>query len=353
MAHELTIRKNGMAEMAYTGDTPWHGLGQELPEGATVAEFTTAAGMDWKINRSKIRFATTKDAAAQTIMEGKHVLWRSDTKAPLSIVSSSYHIVQPRQVMEYFELLADKAGFKLSTAGTLFGGKRFWAMADAGEGVVLDPTDKMRSRLLMATSCDGTMATILKFIRERVVCHNTFSRGLAEKGKEVRVIHSSQFDEKKVNAELGIQMREEFEQTLAVLRQLAETPMSDEDMALATVQLIAGEAVKSMSLEELIDAANAKLVKRVGGLAITGDGLIGADLDGGKGTAWGWLNAVTQVVDHEGSSTIADNRLNSAWFGAGDRLKSRAEVIANTFLPGGEAYRDGMKGACVMDKILA
>ena len=30
MAHQITIRENGYAEMAFVGDTPWHGLGQQL-----------------------------------------------------------------------------------------------------------------------------------------------------------------------------------------------------------------------------------------------------------------------------------------------------------------------------------
>lgn len=47
MAHELTVRKNGVAEMAYIGEKPWHGLGQELPEDATIEQMRKAAGMEW------------------------------------------------------------------------------------------------------------------------------------------------------------------------------------------------------------------------------------------------------------------------------------------------------------------
>ncbi len=36
MAHELTIRTDGFAEIAFVGETPWHGLGQEINPDATI-----------------------------------------------------------------------------------------------------------------------------------------------------------------------------------------------------------------------------------------------------------------------------------------------------------------------------
>ena len=32
MAHQLTTRANGYTEMAFTGEVPWHGLGQSLDQ---------------------------------------------------------------------------------------------------------------------------------------------------------------------------------------------------------------------------------------------------------------------------------------------------------------------------------
>ena len=101
MAHELTIRKSGTAEMAYAGDTPWHGLGQQLAEGAPIETWLTAAGMDWRIQRSKVRYSTARDdAEGSQVWDDQHVLFRSDTKAPLGIVSDGYKAVQPREVVE-------------------------------------------------------------------------------------------------------------------------------------------------------------------------------------------------------------------------------------------------------------
>ena len=51
-------------------------------------------------------------------------------------------------------------------------------------------------------------------------------------------------------------------------------------------------------------------------------------MEGGAATVWGWLNAATQYVDHAARARSRDNRLNSAWFGAGDALKMKAAEVA-------------------------
>ena len=53
----------------------------------------------------------------------------------------------------------------------------------------------------------------------------------------------------------------------------------------------------------------------------------GAGVDGVKGTAWGFLNAVTEYADHHARATSDDNRKASAWFGPGDALKAKAAEL--------------------------
>ena len=46
MAHEIDMT-TGRAGMAYMGDTPWHGLGQKLTDGASLETWQQEAGLDW------------------------------------------------------------------------------------------------------------------------------------------------------------------------------------------------------------------------------------------------------------------------------------------------------------------
>ena len=55
-------------------------------------------------------------------------------------------------------------------------------------------------------------------------------------------------------------------------------------------------------------------------------GAPGQDFTSAKGTLWGAVNAVTYYVDHVRASAV--DRLDSAWFGAGNALKDRAWAAA-------------------------
>jgi len=135
MSHELTIRSNGKAEMAYlnTNEAPWHGLGNPLERGLSIEQWTIAAGMDFRIQRSKVRYFTDRIGVNQLEWPEKHVLFRGDTHEPLGVVSAKYKVVQPREVLEFFRDLCESNHFELSTAGTLFGGAKYWALAKVGD----------------------------------------------------------------------------------------------------------------------------------------------------------------------------------------------------------------------------
>jgi phage/plasmid-like protein (TIGR03299 family) len=334
MAHELTMRRNGKAEMAYTGAVPWHGLGQHLAAGATLDTWREAAGMGWDILRAMVRYpanpADAANPATWRAMEDRHVLLRSDTGAALGIVSDQYQEVQPGQVLEFFRDLTEGAGFTMETAGTLFGGRRFWALARVTEDAAIqDGADKVGGFLLLATSADGSMATEARFTTVRVVCNNTL--GMARgKAAEVKVSHRTAFCPDAAKRTLGVKgddVRDRFAAQMEDFRRLARSRKSQADMVRMTLEAF-GHDPDVMSRQELAEAAKAPAAAAIGALATSGRGLLGADMAGGSGTAWGWLNAVTQYVDHAARARSQDNRLDSAWFGRGDALKMKAQEVA-------------------------
>ncbi|MGH8643220.1 MAG: DUF932 domain-containing protein [Gammaproteobacteria bacterium] len=312
MSHEIN-------SMAYTGAKPWHGLGFQLPANASVDVWVHSAGMQWKICEAPLEFlADTGPSAPYVTYEGTKVLYRSDTLAPLSVVSSGYHLVQPSQVLEFFRDLVQTQGYELETAGCLKGGRRFWALARMQEVIELPGRDSVEGYLLLATSCDGTLATSVIPTSIRVVCANTLHATLHGAEGGVRIAHSRVFDADQVKARLNVargQWRDyvQLMELMARKKVTATEAVRFFELALGGVEANQGEPVMFKRKRAL--AAVQKLYAGAGK---------GAQLEAANGTAWGLVNAVTEFVDYGRKTRSEDGRLSSAWFGAGARIKQQA-----------------------------
>lgn len=315
MADAVTVT-GGKAEMAYIhGNVPWHGLGNPLRLGAPIEEWRDSAGMNWLAKRTRVRYGEGK--FARTI-DDKHVLFRDDNKNPLGIVSAKYKIVQPPEVLEFFRDLTEESGFQLHTAGTLFGGQRFWALAKIGEDVTIRGADLIGQYLLLSTSVDGTLATTATPTSVCVVCNNTLSQALqGNHAQRVVINHRSVFDHAKVKADLGIATGG-FKEFLTLTRKLANRPVKTATAEDFVAHLLADTKMVLPSA----DPVKSQQFKKI--MALFGGQGMGSDLGTREGTMWGVVNAVTEYVDHHVKATSPDNKMASAWYGRGDNLKTTA-----------------------------
>jgi len=341
MAHELTIRASGRAEMAFVGETPWHGLGQNVTKGASIGVWQKEAGMDWTAEESRVSFHPVvkgTKATGSLVVGGYKAIYRSDTRDPLSIVGQGYQVVQPKDVLEFFRDLTEVGGWHIHTAGTLRGGRKLWAMASHHEQDDVGKGDRIHNNLLLATSLDGSMKTTAMLTAVRVVCANTLAIALHAPGSEneraVKVSHRSVFDPSGIKRALGV-AADSFEVFMQQARELADTPMAldqaREIIASVFVSQSQSRAVDTSWMGDLAsfkagdpDQEEPKDSRSVGRILdlFQGEGM-GSQLATSRNTAWGLLNAVTQFVDHEMGRTD-DTRLDGAWFGRGQQFKQQA-----------------------------
>ncbi len=298
--------------MAYVNATPWHGLGNQLSPKQPIEVWAQQAGMDWEINSSSVHYLEQEQLRQFTDAK---VLYRSDTGEALSVVSQRYKEVQPREVLEFYRDLVDIGGFELETAGVLKGGRKLWALARTGQETMLRGGDCVKAYLLLATACDGTLATTAQFTSVRVVCNNTLQMATGDSGGAIKVPHSTKFDADSVKQQLGLGVGV-WHRFMGDMRRLADRAVHPFEARRYLVELMGDVDLPFHS------QPNSKALKRVFEL-YAGLGM-GATLASADDTAWGLVNAVTQFVDHEKRARSTDNRLDSAWFGAGAALKQRA-----------------------------
>lgn len=303
--------------MAYKGEKPWHGLGSEMQPGQSIDAWRINSGLNFEVREASVQYQSFTDTRgyAPSTFDDQKVLYRSDTGAPLSVVSKRYHVVQPKDVIEFYRDLTEVSGFELETAGVLKGGRKIWALARTGQSTALRGNDVMNGYLLLATACDGTLATTAQFTSVRVVCNNTLTVALDGRPSAVKVPHSTTFDPVAVKRQLGVCVSawDEFMYRMKVLS----------DRRVGYVE--AERFFQHLSTPHDVPTkgpGQERAVKRLVEL-YSGAGK-GSTLSSSYNTAFGLLNAVTEYVDHERRSRNPDNRLDSAWFGVGAALKKKA-----------------------------
>lgn len=307
--------------MAYVGATPWHGLGNRLAPKQSLDVWAKAAGMDWRIEEAEVRFVAAGNHSLGSIhaFPDQKVLYRSDTKAPLSVVSARYQVVQPADILDFYKDLTEVGGFELETAGVLKEGRKLWALAHTGQSGTLKGRDEINGYLLLATACDGTLSTTAQFTSVRVVCNNTLAIALDNNVGAVKVPHRSQFDAQAVKRQLGIAVSS-WDAFMVRTKALAERKVTDATAEAFFRRVLTYSTTNATDRDAI--AVNERAVRAVGQL-YAGRGQ-GATLTSAAGTAWGLVNAITEHVDHHRRARSDDHRRDAAWFGAGAALKQKA-----------------------------
>jgi phage/plasmid-like protein (TIGR03299 family) len=303
--------------MAYAGQRPWHGLGTKLAAGQSIEQWKKSAGMEWAIEESEVRYITGgNDVGPTSVYPGQKVLYRSDTKAPLAVVSKRFQVVQPGEILEFYRDLTEVGGFELETAGVLREGRKVWALARTGQSARLAGKDQVDGYLLLATACDGTLATTAQFTSVRVVCNNTLRIAVGDRQGAIKVPHRSQFDPDAIKRQLGITVAS-WDGFVHRMRALVETPVDPD-----SVEGLLRRVLTYPSQLGRPPVVNEQAVRTARAL-YEGDGK-GANLASSRGTAWGLLNSVTEYVDHYRRARSSDHRRDAAWFGRGAQFKQRA-----------------------------
>lgn len=316
MAHLIDMT-SGRANMAFVGEKPWHGLGQELSSGASIDQWRIEAGLDWSVGRAQVKFETPNpDFETRPLIHTgeSEVLYRSDTFAQLGIVSDRYQIVQPGAVLEFFRDIVGQGNMELETAGSLDGGRKVWALAKTGDSFSLMGQDRVEGYLLLSTSFDGSMATRAQFTSVRVVCNNTLQMAASDCKGAIKIPHSTTFNAQGVKIDLGI-LGGAFSHFESQATELAKRSLTNKEAMALLISVMAPEAKEP----DQISTKKFNQIKTIYDLYAHAG--MGSSFRSSQGTAWGLVNAMTEYVDHQ-SGNNSNNRFRSAQFGPGASLKS-------------------------------
>jgi phage/plasmid-like protein (TIGR03299 family) len=315
MSHEIE-EINGVAQMAYAGAIPWHGLGTAVSNDLSPIQMMQKSGLDWSVEEvdSYVKYQ------GKEIPTGEKALVRDLDNKILTNVGKGWNPVQNEQAFEFFHEFCLAGDMEMHTAGSLDGGRRVFVLAKVKESFEILGGDKVDSYLLFSNPHMYGRAIDVRFTPVRVVCNNTLSMSLSQNSKnQVKLNHRSKFDSNRVKETLGI-ASEKFGQYKEVAEFLAKKRFDHDNMIQYFDQVFPHTYRKGVEVKTEADLTkNAKLA--VGVM----NSQPGAQY--GEGSFWQLLNSVTYLTDHQMGRSV-DSRMNSAWYGANQVRKVKALNLA-------------------------
>lgn len=334
----------------------WHRLGTVFEEDdLSLVEAFARARLDYLIGKYPLTVTTPwGDVAdsARVALVREPLADDDDQPRLLSIVSSDYGLIQNRDLALAFEPLSRQ--WPVETAGALGQGERVFFTLRAGQCDIAG--DAVEEYFLVFENRTGDAGLTIQYCTQRVVCANTLAVALREGRAGATLVHTADvLDRVKVERDVLVALKTRRDAGRRALETLARTPVTDDqadaifraaspDPKAAPKFRFAGRDAAEVGLD-LYRAEQARHEGRESGyqfLAHRAAALRSvyrqAYVRQGEAyprlasTAWGAVNAVTEVADHRVGSGETEAGLikaaQSAQFGDRAVEKSRALLAA-------------------------
>ena len=344
MSHELEINADGTANMIWTNEVPWHGLGTQMDPAAGAIEWMKAANLDWNVVKTPM-FTTLPNGQTHTVVGKKGNEYSTLVRdhgtnefAPedvFGVVGPEWIPVQNSEVFSFMDKFCNAGNMTMETCGALKGGTEIWALARFADDFDVVKGDAIKGYLLFHSAHVWGKGNQIRLTPVRVVCNNTLTMAIGGNGRKAgtqyRMPHVRAFDaEVQQTAEIALGLASaQMEEFKEVSQFLASTPAKTEQ-----VQEMIAKIYHPKQFAQFVEDKSKEPVETL--FTHTTEGVWeavnlapGADLRGSKGSWWGALNGVTYFEDHmRHSLTDQSNVLGSAWFGAGAKRKTDAMALA-------------------------
>lgn len=337
MAHEIDYRDNKWC-FAFAGERSaiWHRLGQQATSDWTREAWEKQSGLDFEV--TTVPLAGIEDGQDNVRVGSHKLLIRTDTREPLSVVTSQWQTSQNKDAFEFAQPFV-RAGFaEYNTAGSLFGGRRCFILLKTKEGFSLPGSDDTEGYILVQISHEYGICDLVLPTSVRVVCNNTRTFALQSASKEAlqaaRVVHvgAKHFDPDRAKAYIEAYragIAQYAEQAHALAKRQVGPPSAFTDYVRRVYQL-APDGTNGSGRDDISEhGLKIRRAHNEAKIAALKDAAIrqpGASLS--EGSWWGAYNAVTWFEDHgkhDGKDApVVANRI----YGKAAEIKDRALKVA-------------------------
>ena len=263
----------------------WHGLGIVLPDYLENShDMLVAAGMDWKVKKVPVQLCggvKIPDCYAIVRDTDKKILSGNKT------VTGRYKEVQNEDCYAFLDYVIGK-GAKYESAGVLNDGRTVWVLVKLENCVI--GGDDTEMYLCITTTHDGSGSVKVCITPVRVVCENTLNLAFSTAERCYYIRHTTNFDTRWEDAKNALGLAAKYQVEFADYADyLIRKKISDNELKLALSRLFDPEGEKPSDLKK----RNAEECKQAFYICYAAP-----DIAKFQGTAWGAINAMSDLVNH-------------------------------------------------------
>lgn len=281
--------------MMYVREKPWHGLGIHVEEAPTSADALRMAGLDWNVVQRNIQVcggAKIKNYKANV---------RDSDGTVLGVVSDRYKIVQNAEAFEFTDSLIG-GEVRYETAGSLNGGRKIWLLARLPETEIAG--DKTEPYICFTNTHDGSGAIRVCMTPIRIVCNNTLNLALGYARRAWSVRHTGDMASKMHEARVCLEMASAYMNDLSqTADRLANTTVTRDRLR---------EILDEMFpvTEDSTDREKQNIQKLKNEYMVC---YFAPDILKFRGTAWGAVNAMSDMISHNAPRRKTANYRENNW----------------------------------------
>ena len=281
--------------MMYVREKPWHGLGTRVEEAPTSSDALRMAGLDWNVVQRNIQVC-----GGAKIQNYKANIRDSDG-AVLGVVSDRYKIVQNAEAFEFTDSLIG-GDVHYETAGSLNGGRKIWLLAKLPETEIVG--DKTEPYLCFSNTHDGSGAIRVCMTPIRVVCNNTLNLALGTAKRAWSVRHTGDMQSKMHEARVCLEMADAYMDELGqTADRLANTTVTRDKLMGILDEMFP-------ITEDSTDRERQNIQKLKDEYMVC---YFAPDVLKFRGTAWGAVNAMSDMISHNAPRRKTANYRENNW----------------------------------------
>lgn len=282
--------------MMYVREKPWHGMGTMVMDAPTSAEALRLSGLDWTVEQRPVFL----ENASSPVPNYKANVRDSDGQV-LGIVTDRYQVVQNREAFSWTDELIT-GDVRYETAGSLRGGKKIWLLAKMPTAKVAG--DDVEPYLCFSNTHDGSGAVKVCMTPVRVVCNNTLNLALNSAKRSWAMKHVGDMFAKLDEARRTLELADRYMMHLdGAALQLANVTVTDEKLEKILNEMFPLKESATERQKNTVKAAKDEFMICY----------FMPDLKKFRGTGWGVVNAMADMVDHSKPRRDTGNYRENNW----------------------------------------